>query len=131
MKIERHLAAYRERVVSDDSELVHLGRHATEIAAARLLAYRILATQMAGGEPGAIGSVAKLFWSEAWQRLAERDVLSAGEGRLAERSPGQDPIDPGHLYLDSRWATVSSGTSEIQREIVARRVLGLPRSDRN
>jgi alkylation response protein AidB-like acyl-CoA dehydrogenase len=128
IRVEQHLRAYAARALEAEGEEVGVARLSTEIAAARLLAYRILNTQIAGGEPGPLGSIAKLYWSEAWQRLALQGLLVAGEQGLTEVSEANDPATLADLFLYSRWATVSSGTSEVQRNIVAKRVLKLPQS---
>jgi len=124
--IETHLRSYSEAAIHTESELTNLGRIATEVAAIRLLAYRVLTNQMRGGEPGPVGSVVKLYWSEVWQRLAELSLLLGGEASLATAFTGPEAMDFPTLFLNSRCATVSGGSSEIQRNIVARRVLNLP-----
>ncbi len=127
IKIEQHLEAYRAEALNDEQAAIDLARATTEVAAARLLAYSILSTQMHGGDPGATGSITKLFWSEAWHRLAERALLHGGERALTEAWASSDSLALASLFLDARWSTISSGTSEIQRNIVARHVLRLPR----
>ena len=77
------------------------------------------------GAPGPEGSIQKLYWSELNQRNAQiaMEVL----GPLAMISN----FDNGrwsYNYLRSRGNTIEAGTSEIQRNIIAQRVLGLPRS---
>jgi alkylation response protein AidB-like acyl-CoA dehydrogenase len=128
IRMDEHLREYAKTALADAAERGHYARLATEIATARLLVYKILSTQMAGGEPGAAGSVVKLYWSRVWQELAERSLLSGGSDALASPYSGPDAADFPTLFLDSRCATISGGSSEIQRTIVARRVLGLPRS---
>jgi alkylation response protein AidB-like acyl-CoA dehydrogenase len=79
-------------------------------------------TRLAGGaDMGAAGSVNKVFWSELDIALHETalDLLGA-DGELAD-SPWAD----GHLF--SLSGPIYAGTNEIQRNIVAERVLGLPR----
>jgi|KBSMisStandDraft_5_1062788.scaffolds.fasta_scaffold140662_1 alkylation response protein AidB-like acyl-CoA dehydrogenase len=64
-------------------------------------------------------SVLKLYWSELWQ-----DMTAAGLGSGCAEHRDQWRFK----YLSSRASTIYSGTSEIQRNIIAERVLGLPRS---
>lgn len=102
-------------------------RSAVDVVAARLLSYKLLASQMGGGEPGMNGSAVKLFWSEAWQRLAERAMLMAGESALPDYRPDPYTRDTPSEFLDTRQRTIAGGTSEIQRGIIATGLLGLPR----
>ena len=73
-----------------------------------------------GKEPGSWGSFVKLYWSELWQAVAELGLDVLGAGSTGARDFGQD-------YLTSRGATIYSGTSEIQRNVIGDRILGLPR----
>ena len=101
----------------------------TESEALRLTALRHLTGQLGGGKPGPEGSMEKLFWSEMFQRMLETAMTALGPyGQLS----AEDPLAPGggrwpHLYLYSRGRTIAAGTSEIQRSIIAQRVLGLPK----
>lgn len=93
----------------------------------KLFARRMLET--AGGTPGPEGSYLKLFWSESHQRLLDiaMDVLGPS-ARLGPQEPAA--AERRHWqrdYLWSRAETILAGTSEIQRNIIAERVLGLPR----
>jgi alkylation response protein AidB-like acyl-CoA dehydrogenase len=92
-------------------------------------AYRNLTRVLRGGVPGPEGSAEKLFWSEMYQRQLETALFLEGPyGQLLKGSPRA--IDDGrwpHLLLYSRGRTIAAGTSEIQRNIIAERVLGLPR----
>ncbi|HEX4108788.1 MAG TPA: acyl-CoA dehydrogenase family protein [Solirubrobacteraceae bacterium] len=77
--------------------------------------------QQAGESIGFRGSVVNLFWGELEKEVAELDALVHGaRGVLAH-----DPV--GHELLSSRQASIHSGTAEIQRNIIAERILGLPR----
>jgi alkylation response protein AidB-like acyl-CoA dehydrogenase len=63
-------------------------------------------------------SILKLVWSELWQEIANLGITVAG------------PDDYKHWrfqYLETRAASISSGSNEIQRNIIGDRVLGLPR----
>jgi alkylation response protein AidB-like acyl-CoA dehydrogenase len=99
-----------------------------ELQALRFTNYRALTGLVKTGVPGPEGSIAKLFWSEANQRLTKLALEILGpESRLA----GDDaPVDGywQHQQLRSRGNTIEAGTSEILRNIIAERVLGLPRS---
>jgi alkylation response protein AidB-like acyl-CoA dehydrogenase len=87
-----------------------------------------------GGETGA-PSVAKLLWGGWHQRLGELAALVRGAGAAVgprDWSPEQpyelDPLQ--HLFLFSRADTIYGGSDEVQRTIIAERVLGLPREPR-
>ncbi|HSP99960.1 MAG TPA: acyl-CoA dehydrogenase family protein [Candidatus Dormibacteraeota bacterium] len=98
-------------------------------AAMRYTALRNLTRVLRGGTPGPEGSVEKLFWSEMYQRMLEHAVALLGPfGHLMHGSA--HAVDGGrwpHLMLYSRGRTIAAGSSEIQRNIIAERVLGLPR----
>jgi alkylation response protein AidB-like acyl-CoA dehydrogenase len=72
--------------------------------------------------PGIEGNIAKLFGAEHAQRVAELAL------RIADRAIllGEEP-DVVHDYLFSRCLTIAGGTSEIVRNLIAERILGLPR----
>lgn len=97
--------------------------------AMRLTALRHLTKQLRGGHPGPEGSMEKLFWSEMYQRLLQVALDVAGP--YAQLAPGDSRAPMGgrwpQLYLYSRGRTIAAGTSEIQRGIIAQRVLGLPK----
>ena len=99
-----------------------------ELQALKFTNYRALTTLMKTGVPGPEGSVAKLHWSESNQRLGKLavDILGA-----RYQLDGDDADWSGfwqYQQLRSRGNTIEAGTSEILRNIVAERVLGLPRS---
>jgi alkylation response protein AidB-like acyl-CoA dehydrogenase len=106
-----------------------IARLATEVHALRLTVYRSVSARMRTGRPGPEGSILKLLWSELEQRLM--DVASEVGGPYAlldEHAP--QAFDAGRWQyglLWSRAASIYAGTSEIQRNILAQRVLGLPR----
>lgn len=98
--------------------------------AMKYTALRNLTRVLRGGVPGPEGSIEKLFWSEMYQRLLETAIELLGpHGQLVRHSP--HAVDDGkwpHLFLYSRGRTIAAGSSEIQRNIIAERILGLPRS---
>jgi alkylation response protein AidB-like acyl-CoA dehydrogenase len=72
--------------------------------------------------PGIEGNIAKLFGAEHAQRVAELGLRIAGRAILVGAEP-----DVVHDYLFSRCLTIAGGTSEIVRNLVAERILRLPR----
>ncbi len=87
-------------------------------------------TRLARGESlGADASMTKLMWSELGRRMYEcgRDLLGPDEGTLDVSSPLSDAQAWHSYYWFARAATIYAGTSEIQRNIVSERVLGLPK----
>jgi alkylation response protein AidB-like acyl-CoA dehydrogenase len=91
----------------------------------RLNTTRSLSMLNKTGAPGPEGSIQKLYWSELNQRNAQIAMEVLGpRGLSAQFDDGRWAYN----YLRSRGNTIEAGTSEIQRNIIAQRVLGLPRS---
>lgn len=128
------LAGRLEQTVIDlvaDVQAHNLDSHARaeltdRLCAARavgLLGKRALGRIAAGGTPGAEHAVIKLVWSTTMQAIGDTHLrvlglsgLAAGTGAAAHRD-----------YLMSRSATIAGGTTEIMRNILAERVLGMPK----
>ncbi len=94
----------------------------------RWTAYRSLSALERTGLPGPEGSVLKLEWSEANQRVTKLALELLGPD--SQLLPGNAPYG-GYWtiqQLRSRGNTIEAGSSEILRNILAERVLGLPRS---
>ncbi len=108
---------------------VRLGELAIELQVARLLCYRVAWLQSAGRVPNYEASMAKLFGSEVIYRFAGTALgLLGPAGQLEPGSRGaalQGRIE--RTYLASVSYTIAGGTSEIQRNVIATRGLGLPR----
>ncbi|KGD89425.1 acyl-CoA dehydrogenase [Achromobacter sp. RTa] len=94
-----------------------------------LKSQRALAGAMRGDPPGPEGSSTKIHWSEAHQRLLELSLQLLGdEASLADAAGDAGAAGLVHAYLWSRAETILAGTSEIQRNIVAEQMLGLPKA---
>ena len=105
----------------------------TDVEVARLAGER-MRQQLAAGRPGPEGSAAKLIFARLNQEISGFEVeLAGGDGlryddwsmRRPERS-NMFGRGPGYRYLRARGNSIEGGTSEILRNIVAERVLGLP-----
>ena len=95
----------------------------------RLLSYRVVTMQEKGIVPNHEASIVKVFNSELNQRLGRAGIQILGlHGQLNEDSPYAELHGRFEkLYLTSVGSTIAAGTSEIQRNIIASRGLGLPR----
>lgn len=90
---------------------------------------RNLSSQLQGGTPGPEGSIGKLLWSEPNQRITEDALGMQGPtSQIMSGSPWS--IQDGfwqYGFLRSKGNTIEAGSSEIQRNIIGERVLGLPK----
>ncbi|MEW1583784.1 acyl-CoA dehydrogenase family protein [Streptomyces microflavus] len=131
-ELDQVVAAAKESGAAEDPVIrARLVRQWAELVTMRRHALRTLGTT---GDPGA-PSVAKLLWGGWHQRLGELAVQVRG----AAGAVGPQPWGPEHpyelnaaqhLFLFSRADTIYGGSDEIQRNIIAERVLGLPREPR-
>jgi alkylation response protein AidB-like acyl-CoA dehydrogenase len=99
-----------------------------DLQALRYTNYSSLTSLVKTGVPGPEGSVAKLHWSEANQRVTKLALSIEG---LASQLDGAGGVWDGYWQyeqLRSRGNTIEAGTSEILRNIIAERVVGLPKS---
>ena len=118
-----------ERGALDEPEVREkLGRLVVENEVMRANGLRTLANIAAGIAPGPESSIEKIFWSEYHQRMTDTAVELLGpQGQLEARSSLSRPEDDwAYQYLWSRAGTIYSGSSEIQRNIIAKRVLRMP-----
>ncbi len=99
-----------------------------EAATAKMLSYRVITIQAEGRVPNHEASIAKLFNTELSQRIARTAMKMVGTSAMLI---GQEAPMRGRAsgsYLQTVSSTIAGGTSEVQRNIVATRGLGLPRA---
>lgn len=99
-----------------------------EVEILRFAGYRSLTQLLRTGHPGAESSIEKILGSETDQRLQLTAMEILGPYGLVRR--GARSVEEGKVcrdFLYSRSETIMGGTSEIQRNVIAQRLLGLPR----
>ena len=117
------------RVIDSPVFRQQLGQAYVDIMAQKYHGLRNLSLQIQGGAPGPEGSIGKLLRSEADQQVAEAAMDMLGpSSQIMQGSPWS--VQQGYWqwhYMQSRANTIWAGTSEIQRNIIGERVLGLPK----
>ena len=106
-----------------------LAKAIVDIEVMRLNCLRSFSKLLRGAPRGADASMMKLYWSHVVQEAYETAVEVLGPLGVIEGPDPQAPAD-GRFplsFLQSRAFTIYSGSSEIQRNIIGERVLGLPR----
>src|SRR5919199_5719204 len=95
----------------------------------RLNNYRSITNQLRGQPPGPEASLDKLYWSETnkWMQEVGQEILGPFSQLDPESPHYPTSVNLQQSFLWSRAETIYSGTSEIQRNIIGERVLGLPR----
>jgi alkylation response protein AidB-like acyl-CoA dehydrogenase len=99
-----------------------------EVEILRLVGYRSLTRMLRTGQPGLESSLEKVLGSETDQRLQQTAMELFGPAGLV--TDGRHAVEDGaraRTYLYALSETIMGGTSEIQRNVVAQRILGLPR----
>ena len=99
-----------------------VGRLIAEQQSARLLNLRSVERAVVGAEPSVEGNVTKLLAAEQAQAIHELGMRIAGPAGVADGEP-----ELAHGYLFTRALTIAGGTSEVTRNVIAERILGLPR----
>jgi len=128
--LARQTGAAAEPVLRDKLARAWIGLEAMRAHALRTLAAG--PGRAAGGPEAApaAASVLKLLWSRWRQELGELAMEVRGAPSMVARGEPYDLDDWQRLFLFSRADTIYGGSSEIQRNIVAERALGLPRQAR-
>ncbi|MFO7573128.1 MAG: acyl-CoA dehydrogenase family protein [Gaiellaceae bacterium] len=127
VQVRKLVALARDRG-ADPMQRDRIAREWIGMQALRLTNYRALSSLVKTGLPGPEGSISKLVWSEANQRVTKLALELLGP----DAALGEDNAPYGGYWqyqqLRSRGNTIEAGTSEVLRNIVAERVLGLPKS---
>ena len=135
--IAQAIDAYAQAKAAGDVDAVATDRLLTHWVNAEVLRLTTLRANSAasGGTPGPEGSTAKLQWAELNKAVSSFTLELLGpagvtypRGYTFERpsEPGLSSTDPHHAFLRSRANSIEGGTSEIMRNILGERVLGLP-----
>jgi alkylation response protein AidB-like acyl-CoA dehydrogenase len=125
-----HLASRHpaSKGLSDPSVRQRLAQSFIDVELLKLTGYRSLTRILRTGHPGLESSIEKVLGSETDQRLQETAMTLFGpHAVLADDPLGIDAGAVGRAYMYSRSETIMGGTSEIQRNVIATRGLGLPR----
>ncbi|HUY99510.1 MAG TPA: acyl-CoA dehydrogenase family protein [Thermomicrobiaceae bacterium] len=129
------------RAIDDPIIRQKLGRIYAEVEVLRYYGLRVLSRMEKGLRPGPESSLSKLSYSELNKRVQEliQEILGP-YGQLIEGEPAKYALDPGASYGEqgswayafggSRSGTIAAGTSEVQKNIIGERVLGLPKEIR-
>ncbi|WP_179891919.1 acyl-CoA dehydrogenase family protein, partial [Streptomyces sp. sk226] len=109
----------------DDVSRARIGQLAAEAHALACIGLRTTLQQVSGRAPGAGASVRKLVQTVHQQKVAELALELLGpDGAVDEPGAGERAL---HGFLMSRCLTIAGGTTQIQLNVVAERILGLPR----
>jgi alkylation response protein AidB-like acyl-CoA dehydrogenase len=124
--VERLVALATERKLLDDEELARrLATARAEVAALRSMTYLGVSRNARQPVPGPEGSIVKLFYAELSQRVYALALDVLGPDSL--RADLGLATDWHHDYLEAYSYSIGGGTSEIMRNIIGERLLGLPR----
>ena len=128
-KLARYLRERPAGAAGAQAHRMEVADRAVETGVCELLSYVIVTIQARGGVPNKEASMCKMFGSELSQRLARTEMQVTGMAGQVRYSPYLEGygMDPAMAYLSVVPATIAAGSSEVQRNIIATRGLGLPR----
>ena len=117
----------RRPAIADEEIAVRLATARAEVAALRAMTYAGICRNLRSDQPGPEGSMLKLYFAEIAKRVASLAMDILGPDSLRASSRWDRPFGWSGNYLYSFSTSIGGGTSEIQRNIIGDRVLGLPR----
>jgi alkylation response protein AidB-like acyl-CoA dehydrogenase len=116
-------------LVNDTSAVELVGKLVEEITAYRYMTLRTLTEMARGRTPGAQSRMGKLWWSELQTRIQQFGLELLGDrAELLRDETGTIAYEVQDYWL-GRAAHIYAGSNEIQRNIIAERVLGLPKGN--
>lgn len=131
--LDEVIALARSRGLGENSSTVQrLAEFWSDVHVMRIIAMRIIADVIEHGEPDAGASVSRLIITRFEQELHEFALDMLGEDGLFDRG-ADEAIESGRWlygFLRTRASTIGAGTSEIQHNVIAERILGMPRLSR-
>ncbi len=105
-----------------------VGHLLAELDALWAMVKRFVSESSKSGVPGLEGSAIKLYYTELFQRVSELGVRILGRAGLSRDDVGGLPSKTIlHRHLNSLSLTIAAGSSQIQRNIIGERLLGLPK----
>jgi alkylation response protein AidB-like acyl-CoA dehydrogenase len=116
------VALLAEHAPADVASARAVGRQIAEQQSAKLLNLRSVERAVVGAEPSVEGNTTKLLAAEQSQAITELAMHIAGIAAIDDTDP-----ELAHQYLFARALTIAGGTSEVTRNVIAERILGLPR----
>ncbi|MFI6943031.1 acyl-CoA dehydrogenase [Streptomyces sp. NPDC050418] len=108
----------------DNATRARIGALTAEAHALACIGLRTTLQQVSGLEPGAGASIRKLVQTPHQQKVAELALELLGPAGALREGPGARAV---HSFLMSRCLTIAGGTTQVQLNVVAERILGLPR----
>ena len=141
VEVARRLKRHGRPLIDDPVIRQKLGRIWAELEVERYGALRTLTLLERGEHPGAGGSLTKLSYSEFEKRFMEMAMEILGPyGQLTEGAPEELRLEIdtavgeqgtwAYAFLWSRAGTIYAGSSEIQKNVIGERILGLPKEAR-
>ena len=129
MDLARQMKRSGRPVLEDPTFRQQIGQAYIRVMAVKMHGYRGLCHLLRGNVPGPEGSIGKILWSETNQKLCETALQIQGPfGQLTKGSPWA--VRDGmwqYLFLKSKGSTIAAGTTEVLRNVIGERILGLPK----
>jgi alkylation response protein AidB-like acyl-CoA dehydrogenase len=132
-QLRRLVALAEQRATSggtaaDDPGLLrYLGRLDARVEALWRMTQRCVTEAEASGVPSPLGSAVKLGYSELGQEIAQLGMRLLGRRAIGTDGPDSEDALAVRDYLWSFQYTIAAGTSQIQRNLIAERILGMPK----